>query len=196
MPRRAAAAIASVRLSTFILEKMLFKCALTVVSLMKRLRPICLLLCPLASVRSTVISRSVRSAPLMRSASLAASETGTNVSPAWTLRMQFRMSSRRRWRSPRNSSWCARSVLLGEDVAQRRPGVAAEALGLDAGENHRHAKQLRRLGEHQGIVEHRLAVDIGHAEDHLWLVVDQQHRAVLRREQTLVQCAFHCVLHQ
>src|SRR5437867_2211539 len=84
IPRRAAAAIASVRLSTLSLVKILLRWALTVASLMNRLRPISLLLCPDASDRSTSISRSVSSAPLNRSASFAATDGGKKVSPLWT----------------------------------------------------------------------------------------------------------------
>src|SRR5207245_2131937 len=78
-PRRLATVIASVRLRTFNLVKMLRKCPFTVVSLMKRFAPISLLLLPRASNVNTPSSRPVRVSLLMPAASFSTNACGMQV---------------------------------------------------------------------------------------------------------------------
>jgi len=63
--------------------------------------------------------------------------------------------------------------------------MAAEPVGLDRCKNHRHAKNLRRLRQHQHIVEQGLTVNVRHAEEHLRLVIDEHHCAIARGQQAL-----------
>jgi hypothetical protein len=73
--------------------------------------------------------------------------------------------------------------VLGEDRLELRQQWSGERLGRDRGQHHRNVEDACRLGQAGGGVDDRGAVAAAGAEEHLRLVVDEEHHRVFRRQQ-------------
>jgi len=72
------------------------------------------------------------------------------------------------------------------DRLDLRPHVAAEGLGLDRGQDHRHFERPGCFTQNEIVVDDRLAIEIADAEQHLRLQVDDGDHAVIGCQQTLL----------
>jgi hypothetical protein len=66
-----------------------------------------------------------------------------------------------------------------------RPHVAAKGIRFDCGEHHRHIKHSGSFRKSDGVVNDCLSVEIRRSKEHLWLVVDERHHAIVWGQQTL-----------
>jgi hypothetical protein len=73
--------------------------------------------------------------------------------------------------------------LVREDGLNLRPEIAAETLGFHRAEDHRDLENPGGFRERHIVVDNRLAVKIGNAEEHLGLEIDNRHHAVVRGQQ-------------
>src|SRR5882672_3359036 len=64
--------------------------------------------------------------------------------------------------------------------SQLRPHISAEGLRLDRGQNYGHIEYPCGLSECHGVVDDSLAVEIACSKQHLALMVDQRHDAIVR----------------
>ena len=82
--------------------------------------------------------------------------------------------------------------LAGKYIEQLRPDVTAETLCFDSGKHGGHVEFFRDLGEKRGVVDDRRTVRAGHAEGHLWLLVNKHDGGICRRVEfvVLVHCIF------
>ena len=74
----------------------------------------------------------------------------------------------------------------GKTSSKLRPDVAAEGFGLHRGEDGGNVEFLRDLREQRHVVDQRRPIDVGDAEGHLRLVVDEDDGAVFRRVEFVV----------
>jgi hypothetical protein len=63
--------------------------------------------------------------------------------------------------------------LIRKDSLDLRPNISAETLALHRAEDNRESENLCRFRECDGVVDDRLAVEIGNAKEHLRLVIDR-----------------------
>src|SRR6266446_5051013 len=70
--------------------------------------------------------------------------------------------------------------LSREYGSQLRPHIPAEGLRLDGGQNYGHIEYPCGLSECHGVVDDSLAVEIACSKQHLALMVDQRHDAIVR----------------
>src|ERR1700745_2285196 len=70
--------------------------------------------------------------------------------------------------------------------SQLRPHVPAEGLCLDRRQNHRYIEHPCGLSKCHGIVDDSLAVEIACSKQHLALMVDQRHDAIVRSQESLL----------
>src|SRR5260370_675152 len=70
--------------------------------------------------------------------------------------------------------------------SQLRPHIPAEGLGLDRGQNHRYIEHPCGFSECHGVVDDSLAVEIACSKQHLALMVDQRHDAIVRSQESLL----------
>ena len=80
--------------------------------------------------------------------------------------------------------------LVRKDSLDLRPDISAETLAFHRAENDGKIKNSCRLCERDGVVDDRLAVEIGNAKEHLRLMVDQRDHAIIRGQQSFL-AAFH-----
>jgi hypothetical protein len=69
-------------------------------------------------------------------------------------------------------------LLSRENIHQLRPDIPAERFRLHRGKNCRYAEFLGSLGQHDHVVDELLTLDVGYPEDHLGLMVDEDHSRV------------------
>src|SRR6266853_2030667 len=70
--------------------------------------------------------------------------------------------------------------------SQLRPHIPAEGLRLDRGQNYGHIEYPCGLSECHGVVDDSLAVEIACSKQHLALMVDQRHDAIVRSQESLL----------
>src|SRR6202795_1061680 len=70
--------------------------------------------------------------------------------------------------------------------SQLRPHIPAEGLRLDCGQNHRYIEHPCSFSECHGVVDDSLAVEIACSKQHLALIVDQRHDAIVRSQKSLL----------
>src|SRR5882757_8525007 len=70
--------------------------------------------------------------------------------------------------------------------AQLRPHIPAEGLRLDRCQNHRYIEHSCGFPERHGVVDDSLAVEIARSKQHLALMVDQRHDAIVRSQESLL----------
>src|SRR6266568_3805 len=70
--------------------------------------------------------------------------------------------------------------------SQLRPHVPAEGLRLDRCQNHRYVEHPCSFSECHGVVYDSLAVEIACSKQHLALMVDQRHDAIVRSQESLL----------
>src|SRR6266852_6458986 len=73
--------------------------------------------------------------------------------------------------------------LSREYGSQLRPHIPAEGFGLDRGQNYGHIEYPCGLSECHGVVDDSLAVEIACSKQHLALMVDQRHDAIVRSQE-------------
>src|SRR6266850_210613 len=76
--------------------------------------------------------------------------------------------------------------LSREYGSQLRPRVPAEGLRLDRCQNHRYIEHSCGFPERHGVVDDSLAVEIACSKQHLALMVDQRHDAIVRSQESLL----------
>src|SRR6266853_3106351 len=76
--------------------------------------------------------------------------------------------------------------LSREYGSQLRPHIPAEGLGLDRCQNHGHIEHPCGFSECHGVVDDSLAVEIACPKQHLALMVDQRHDAIVRSQESLL----------
>ena len=76
--------------------------------------------------------------------------------------------------------------LAGKQIEQLWRDPTVELPGFKCSQNHWHTEHLRRLCQHQHVLEQVLPVRVGRAEEHLRLVINEDNRAILGRQQPLV----------
>src|SRR5579862_690740 len=69
---------------------------------------------------------------------------------------------------------------------QLRPHIPAKGFRLDCGQNHRHIEHPCGFSECHGVVNDSLAVEIARSKQHLALMVDQRHDAIVRSQDSLL----------
>jgi hypothetical protein len=67
-----------------------------------------------------------------------------------------------------------------------KPYVAAERLRLNRGQNHRHIEHPCGFFECHSVVDDSLAVEIACSKQHLTLMIDQRHDAIVRSQESLL----------
>ena len=70
--------------------------------------------------------------------------------------------------------------------SQLRPHIPAEGLRLDRGQNYGHIEYPCGFSECHGVVDDSLAVEIACSKQHLALMVDQRHDAIVRSQEPLL----------
>jgi len=71
--------------------------------------------------------------------------------------------------------------LVGKQIEQLRRDGSTKPLGLDRCQDHGHAEDFRRLRQHQNVVQQVLPIDVGHAGEHLRLMINEDDGAIVRR---------------
>src|SRR6202030_3535896 len=77
-------------------------------------------------------------------------------------------------------------LLSREQGALLRPHVPAEGLGLLCCQDHRYIEHSCGFPERHGAVDDSLAVEIACSKQHLALMVDQRHDAIVRSQEYLL----------
>src|SRR5882757_3154914 len=70
--------------------------------------------------------------------------------------------------------------------SQLRPHIPAEGLRLDCGQNHRYIEHPCGFSECHGVVDDSLAIEIACSKQHLALMVDQRHDAIIWSQESLL----------
>src|SRR6266436_6230254 len=70
--------------------------------------------------------------------------------------------------------------------SQLRPHISAKGLRLDRCQNHGHIENPCGLSECHGVVDNSLTVEIACSKQHLALMVDQRHDAIVRSQESLL----------
>src|SRR5882724_13586916 len=70
--------------------------------------------------------------------------------------------------------------------SQLRPHISAEGLRLDRGQNHRYIEHPCGFSECHSVVDDSLAIEIACSKQHLALMVDQRHDAIVRGQESLL----------
>jgi len=68
-----------------------------------------------------------------------------------------------------------------KDIHQWGPDVSAEGFGFHRSQHRGYLEFFGALGQKGDVVDQCRAVGVGHAEQHLRLMVNEDNRAVLRR---------------
>src|SRR4029077_9503754 len=84
-------------------------------------------------------------------------------------------------------------LLAWKNGFELRPHIAAVGLGFHRRQDNRNVENPSRLGEGYRVVDDRLPVEIRSCEQHLRLMVDERHYAVVGSEQTFF-ATFHMCL--
>src|ERR1700675_1549038 len=87
---------------------------------------------------------------------------------------------------PRVNGGTLGRFLPREYGSQLRPHISAEGLRLDCGQNHRYIEHPCSFSECHGVVDDSLAVEIACSKQHLALIVDQRHDAIVRSQKSLL----------
>ena len=75
--------------------------------------------------------------------------------------------------------------MVWEDGLELRPDIPAKAFRFDGGEHDRNVEYSGAFRECHDVVNDSLTVKVAGSEQHLWLMVDQRHNAILRSQQPL-----------
>src|SRR6266699_884066 len=78
-------------------------------------------------------------------------------------------------------------LLAGKYRAELRPHVPAKRFRLDGREDYRHIEHPRGFSECHCVVDNGLPIEVADAKQHLWLMVDQRHNAVVRCQEPLLR---------
>ena len=85
---------------------------------------------------------------------------------------------------PRSSLKSARWASGPIDGLDLRPHIAAETFGFHRAEDNRHVENLGGFQKRDVVINDRLAVEIGDAEEHLRLQIDNCHHTVVGSQQS------------
>src|SRR5271168_159280 len=69
--------------------------------------------------------------------------------------------------------------LVGINGLELWPDIPAKGLAFDGAQNERNVEDFGGLGKADDIVDQRLPINTGHAEQHLWLVIDQGDHTIV-----------------
>jgi hypothetical protein len=69
--------------------------------------------------------------------------------------------------------------VLREHREELRPDISTEALRFYRCDNDGHIEHSGGFRQRDGMVDDRLAIGISGAEEHLWLVIDECHDAIV-----------------
>src|SRR3954451_6876638 len=76
--------------------------------------------------------------------------------------------------------------LVGKHRLDLRPKISAETLALYRAQHNRQLEHLCRFRQCDGVIDDRLAVEIGNTKEHLRLMIDQCNYAVVRCQQAFL----------
>src|SRR5215470_6295015 len=71
--------------------------------------------------------------------------------------------------------------------AELRPDVSAERFRFDSREHNRQSEHSRGFAQCYGIVDNRLTIEVAYPEEHLWLMIDQRHDAIVGGQEPLLR---------
>ena len=80
-------------------------------------------------------------------------------------------------------------VLVGVDGLELRPHVPTIAFRFDSGEHYGSLKYSGGFRQCHDIVNDSLTIEVADSEQHLWLMIDQRHNAIVRESRV----PFHSV---